>query len=323
MTHSYYPWQNRHWQEVNSWIETGRLPHSLMLWGSSEIGKLDFAKVLAQRVLCSSPVESVACGQCKQCQLFTAGSHPDFMLLVPEEEGKAIKVDAIRPLAEFAGKTASQGGWRVIIVAPAEAMNTNSANALLKTLEEPGDQVLIVLVSHQPNRILPTIRSRCRLVSLPMPETATGCEWLQKASGKDMATCAAALDQAGGKPLRGLRIIESDLQERYREFTELMDRLENGQETILNAARSMVMLPHLDMVDALQRRIYGYVRSPLLQGQAKAEWVFRYLEKLSQVKRRLQSSSNPNPQLVWEEVLMDWKSVLDLAGLNTQVRDAQ
>ncbi|MDE2117918.1 MAG: DNA polymerase III subunit delta', partial [Betaproteobacteria bacterium] len=176
-----YPWQKNDWVRLQELRK--RPPHALLFKGSRGIGKLDLTMNFAQLLLCQKPGESgFACGKCPSCHWLEQDSHPDFRLLQPEalslggeesESGKKpskqISVDQIRGLADFIGMSAHQGGRRVVIIHPAEAMNINAANALLKNLEEPPPGLLFILVSHKPQQLLPTILSRCLSFNLPAP----------------------------------------------------------------------------------------------------------------------------------------------------------
>ncbi len=130
-----------------------------------------------------------------------AGTHPDLHRLSPEDKSRAIKIDQVRKLVGFATRTAQYSGYRVAIVAPAEALNRNAQNALLKTLEEPGGQTLLLLVCDQPTLLLPTIRSRCQQRILPLPPQEQALEWLQGQVGE---SARSLLDAAQGAPLRAL-----------------------------------------------------------------------------------------------------------------------
>src|SRR5690606_31515541 len=168
-------------------LQQHHLPHALMLRGPAGTGKAHFALALAQMLLCEKPLAQVACGRCKTCHLIKAGSHPDLLLVEPEEAGKAIKVDQVRHLVEFASRKAQFSGYRVVVICPAEAMNPNASNALLKSLEEPGEKTLLALVSHQVSGVLPTIRSRCQVVEFPVPPRAPALTWLGGSLGKTRA----------------------------------------------------------------------------------------------------------------------------------------
>lgn len=160
-----------------------RLPHSLLFVGQKGLGKYALARHFAASLLCEAPTtDGLACGKCLACNWFEQGNHPDFRLLQPEalgeevevEEGKKkpsqqITIDQVRGLDEFFNIGTHRAGLRIILVNPTEAMNRNAANSLLKTLEEPAPDTLFLMVSNEPMRLLPTIRSRCQVVPVPVP----------------------------------------------------------------------------------------------------------------------------------------------------------
>lgn len=155
-----YPWQTSNWQNLASSQQNKRLAHGLLLHGPKGIGKKAFAVDFAHWLLCEQPSTDKACGQCKSCQLIKAESNPDLLYLQPEEEGKAIKVDQIRELINKISLTGHGQGYRVIIISPADALNINASNSLLKTLEEPPENTVLILISDKPSKLMATIRSR-------------------------------------------------------------------------------------------------------------------------------------------------------------------
>ncbi|MDF7675585.1 DNA polymerase III subunit delta' [Neisseriaceae bacterium ESL0693] len=169
-----YPWQKPVWQQLqHNWAH---LPHAWLLFGAAGIGKRAFAEYLAQALLCEEPLAShQPCGQCPSCHLFRQHTHPDYLLLTPEDQDGSerkqtqIKVEAVRQVLDFVHLSAHRGGWRVVVIEPAESMNPQAANALLKVLEEPPAKVAFLLVSHHKDRLLPTIKSRCQQLALPAP----------------------------------------------------------------------------------------------------------------------------------------------------------
>ena len=207
-----YPWQEDTWQRISAM--RGRMPHALLLKGRSGIGKFEFAQMLAKSLLCLSPsAQGHACGVCNSCHWFLQNNHPDYRLIEPEqdepsEDGTAktkskkrvqILFPQIVALSSFFELCSHHsGGSRVIVIHPAEALNTISANALLKILEEPPEGVVFILVSHQPQRLLATIISRCHQVEMPVPATQQAEQWLA-AQGIDNAVLRLAY--AGGSPL--------------------------------------------------------------------------------------------------------------------------
>lgn len=203
-----YPWQMDDWRRLNQ--ERDRLPNAWMFTGLAGIGKSAFAEHLAQSLLCDSPGEDhVPCGQCEACRWFKLGSHPDFRRLTPildDDDGKeklsrklpVIKIEAVREVIEYAHLTSHRSGQRVVLVEPAEALNPSAANALLKILEEPPADVLFLLVAHAPQRLLPTIRSRCRQYALTAPQPDVSLAWLRQQGIEQPET---ELAHHGGAPL--------------------------------------------------------------------------------------------------------------------------
>ena len=201
--------------------------HALLVTGPAGVGQWAFSLALAQAWLCEGkPAQrhhGLACGVCEGCHLVAGRSHPDLRLLVPEalrtqaglnqeeggdaEDGKKrkpsreIKVDQVRAALDFSERTAGRAGLKVVLVHPAEAMNAIAANALLKTLEEPLGTMRFVLACGAPQALLPTIRSRCQSVVLPVPERSQALAWLNAQGLKD---AGALLDASGGLPLSAL-----------------------------------------------------------------------------------------------------------------------
>lgn len=179
-----YPWQQALFTQLTAQWET--LPHALLLTGRAGIGKLDFARTLAQSFLCENPTPThLPCGECAGCVLVESGHHPDLTELTPAlPDGKKslrtleqIKIDAVRAVVESVWLSSHRGGLKVVLVHPAERMNSNAANALLKVLEEPPPAVRFILVAEHKDRLLPTIKSRCRLVAMPVPPLHQAAQW--------------------------------------------------------------------------------------------------------------------------------------------------
>jgi DNA polymerase III subunit delta' len=214
-----HPWNEPILQSLAG--RAGSLPHALLIHGVRGIGKLALAERIAQFLLCEAESAAKPCGKCDGCRWFLAGSHPDFRRLVPEsmmkeaepEEGEAapakktakpsteIKIEQVRGIADFLNLRSHRGRLRVALVHPAEEMNLNAANALLKGLEEPPAGAMFLLVSHRPASLLPTIRSRCVAVPVPLPSRQVALEWL---SGQGAKGAERWLAYAGGAPLRAL-----------------------------------------------------------------------------------------------------------------------
>jgi DNA polymerase-3 subunit delta' len=217
MTQITFPWHVQTLQEVLQ--RRQRMPHAFLLHGREGIGKVEFARALAQSLLCENPGrDGIACGACPACHWFSQGNHPDFREIVPEAmqaeanddpvvEGETAKpekkstlitIDQIRDVGVFFTLSTHRDGFRILLVHPAEAMNPASANALLKTLEEPNPNTLILLIASQPARLLATVKSRCQKLALGVPAHAEALAWLRN---EGVADAEILLAQAGGAPL--------------------------------------------------------------------------------------------------------------------------
>ena len=221
-----HPWNEPILEQFKARLE--RLPHALLVHGAPGLGKLALAERMTQLLLCEhADAVRRPCGACDACRWFASGSHPDFRRVEPEalakqpvegedsEEGGAepspsrrgrqpslqIRIEQVRDLADFLNLRSHRGRLRVALVHPAEDMNENAANALLKGLEEPPSGAMFILVSHRPARLLPTIRSRCVAVPVPLPPNDVALKWLAAQNVKDAERWLA---YAGGAPIRAL-----------------------------------------------------------------------------------------------------------------------
>jgi DNA polymerase-3 subunit delta' len=208
-----------------------RLPHALLLRGASGIGKTRYAQALAAALLCEAPLDSgLACGHCLACGWVAADTHPDLRQLtrLVDDDGKQaneIKIDQVRALSEFLGVGAHRGGRRLVLIDPAEAMNHVTANALLKTLEEPGSGLFFVLVANRPDALPATIRSRCQLRLLDSPGAEVASAWVRAETGCDADAAQAWLAMAGGSPLQAIRFAEPAQASAHRAMLEAIARL--------------------------------------------------------------------------------------------------
>jgi DNA polymerase III subunit delta' len=209
-----YDWAKPQWNQVLALGE--RMPHALLLAGPSGLGKREFAEALAARMLCErARAAQLACGECASCRLIATDGHPDLLTVRPEaldddgseaedsdvdEGGKAksklIRIAQIRAVIERLGVGSHQGGYRVVLLYPAEAMQAESANSLLKVLEEPPVKTLFLLISDHPRNLLPTIRSRARMLPFHLPPIEQSLAWLAaqgvRDAGDALALCAGA-----------------------------------------------------------------------------------------------------------------------------------
>lgn len=237
MTDALYSWQQDQWQTLITRLHAGRLAHGLLLHGPAGTGKNDFAQHFARALLCRQPgADGEPCGICQACHLNAAGTHPDLLRLSPEEDSKFIRVDQVRSLSARLSAKSQLGGYRVALITPAERMNTEAANSLLKTLEEPGADTVLLLVSAQPARLPATVRSRCQRLAFPLPPTDLARAWLQaRCEGEDTAALLALAD---GAPLAAVDLAREDgLAQRAALLADLEALLVRQQDPVQLAAK--------------------------------------------------------------------------------------
>jgi len=196
------PWHAEHWSRLQSRRQRDALPHALLVCGATGLGKRAFVKRFVAGLLCEAPINGDACGQCRRCLLLAAGSHPDLIELTYglRKDGvqrSEIVVDQIRDLSVRLAMSSQFGGWQVAVIDPADAMNPAAGNALLKTLEEPATQTMLILLADTPWRLPQTIRSRCQRIEFHLPDAAVGLAWLQDNGVRD---APVALGAAAGNP---------------------------------------------------------------------------------------------------------------------------
>jgi DNA polymerase-3 subunit delta' len=216
------PWLTENWRRLTAQLGARRLPHALLLAGPAGLGKRGFAQALAARALCrTASGDDLACGECRACAQIAAGTHPDLLTVSLElrDDGKLrteITIDQIRALGARLSLTPQLDGLQLALIDPADALNDHAANALLKTLEEPSADTVIVLVSDQPSRLPATIRSRCVRVDARFPPRQQALAWL---IGQGVATERAetALAFAAGNPGEALDYARGERAQRVDE----------------------------------------------------------------------------------------------------------
>lgn len=320
-----YPWQASLWQQL-----AGRTQHAhaYLLHGPAGIGKRALAERLMYLLLCQQPQGLEACGQCKSCSLLTAGSHPDNYILEPEEADKAIKVDQVRDLVSFVVQTSQMGGRKVVLIEPVESMNINAANALLKSLEEPSGDTVLLLVSHQPSRLLPTIKSRCVQQACPLPGEAVSIAWLAKAlPERNDDERLELLTLAAGSPLAAVNLQAQGVREQRALVVDGVKKLLKGQQSPTQLAEGWKDISLLLLFDwfcdwsnlilryqltddesglglADMRKVLQYLAQKSPQGKVLAmqDWVLLQRQKVL-------SKANLNRVLLLEALLVQWASL--------------
>lgn len=198
------PWHQDAWSQVQAGLVSGRLPHGLVLSGALGDGLEGFSRRLAAALLCRDANYALRpCGHCGDCRLVLASTHPDFHVVEPGEGQARVGVDDTRLAVEFAALSASQGRGKCILIPAADALNVQSSNCLLKTLEEPSANTYFLLQAEHRTRLLATIRSRCQSLHLRHPTATEALSWLST-QGLVEADARLRLELADGQPLAAL-----------------------------------------------------------------------------------------------------------------------
>ncbi|HEX4944225.1 MAG TPA: DNA polymerase III subunit delta' [Usitatibacteraceae bacterium] len=307
-----------------------RLPHALLVSGRPGIGKVEFAREFARSLLCESPIDRLACGQCPSCHWFGQSNHPDYREIVPEsaEEGEGeeadagrdagkkslvIKIDQVRAIREFVSLSTHRAGHRAIVLHPAESLQPAAANALLKTLEEPPPATVLVLVSDRPARLLATIRSRCESVVLRAPPREEALAWLT-AGGAGEPEVSLAL--AGGAPLLAAELAQPAEREWRRKIVAELSRPGGAHVLAFAAGFDRVLLE--PMLFVMQTWVHDLVRLknqgeprhhvdcvPVLKGKARRARLDRLLALDRDLLEARRLVAHPlNARLAAEHLLM-------------------
>jgi DNA polymerase-3 subunit delta' len=336
-----YPWQQSQWSQVTRLKTSKHLPHAMLLYGNQGLGKADFARALAESLLCQSPTDdSQACGHCHSCQLLAAGTHPDIHLIepTPPENSKSknpvlnIRIDPIRSLCEKINQTSQFSGYRIAILDEADKLTISAANSLLKTLEEPGQNVLMLLVTSRTHRLPVTIRSRCQSIRFTKPDEAQALQWLQdnqqaqkiqaqehQASREQLQL---ALRYAHGSPLAAFSYLQDE--EHHKVLAEAMTASVTGKSSLSYAAELAkyaktktlegMLIWTSDLSKMLtcgpESRIVNEPYRSKLQAMAQRVNQQRLFRFHDQLNFNLQHNSIAvNEQLLWENLLLSWENL--------------
>ncbi len=231
-----YPWHENNWKYFVQARTTNHLPHALLIVGEEGIGKHILAERMARSLLCMQPIDFEACGECQSCKTYKSGANPDYIKIELLEEKQQISVDQIRKFSEFFTYSRSFNTHRVAIINPVERMNNNAANSLLKSLEEPANNSVIILVASHLRKILPTIKSRCQLITVNSPSNKQSLDWLQT-HHSEINQAELRLDIAASKPLKALVVSDEDIAARLSFFEDLKGIVEESLPIVATAKK--------------------------------------------------------------------------------------
>jgi DNA polymerase-3 subunit delta' len=326
------PWHDAQANIFLDLAKRDRLGHAWLIVGAEGSGKKRWVQFVAASLLCQKSKTQINslfdennevaiqsfCGTCSSCHLFSQHSHPDFHLIQPEK--KLILVDQVREAAQQAYGTAQRGGWKILVITPAEAMNVNAANALLKVLEEPPASTLLFLLANQPSQLLATLRSRCQQIKLGVPKKVEALAWLEERGCG--ASAPRLLQLAHGSPLKAISLSENGNMGDHDSLLDTLSKLAQKKFGVVHAAKLQEGLEITSLLTDMQQICHQIVVSlqattppldqavnALLDGVTPRRIHYLYGE-LNKLRRLAMSSNNPNATLLLEEAFNLWQQCL-------------
>ncbi|SDX92467.1 DNA polymerase-3 subunit delta' [Allochromatium warmingii] len=329
------PWTEAIWSRLHASRTAQRLAHGLLISGPAGVGKRMLARALAQSLLCQTPnAQGLACAQCADCQLLAAGSHPDWLEVGPDPESKSgeIPIDAVRQFTERESLTPSRAPYKVALIDPADRLNQAAANALLKTLEEPTGQSILCLIGERIGRLPATIRSRCLLIPVAIPDETQALRWLT--AQEPRSDWALRLRLAHGAPLRALaeRADDTRLEQRSQCLNSFLE-IARGRSDPITVAADWNAIGTDRILDWLAGVMGDLLRLGVCATPPQLDHPDRHTELTALAQRldlaaghrllkrileaRALSERNLNQQLLLESLAIDWARIGHAARAGT------
>ncbi|GIU36703.1 DNA polymerase III subunit delta' [Shewanella schlegeliana] len=299
------PWLQTTFDNFSEQIKTARVGHAYLIGMDTGYGGELLALELAKMSLCNQLGHGGACGFCKSCQLIEANNHPDLYRV--EADGAQIKVDQVRELCQKLTTTAQQGGRRVAVVLNSERLNQASANALLKTLEEPGKDTILLLQANAPSRLIATISSRCQRLRVELPSKQQVKQWLKEQYNfaDDPSWCLPVV----GGPMAVLSAVENDRYQTLLSYRKgWTQSLSSGQ-----LCASLINVNEKQVSDAL-KVLYLVIHRTLIKKQDCDPLIRTHLAnfaaKVMQLETRLSVMPNVNTLALFEGLTIEYNQLM-------------
>lgn len=299
-----FPWHGEEWTHFSDALAGGHLPHALLLVGGQYSGKAQLALAMSRLLLCSQGENGNNCGHCHACELSASGNHGDFRWVQPQEKSRVIKIDQVREVVQFTQKTAAFGKHKVIVFAPADSMNVNAFNALLKPLEEPAEGTYLILVCNRLHGVPATIRSRCQIHRLAIPDTETSLSWLDGVTGNRKES-QKLLTLAVDRPLLAQQLYEGAETEAYAQRSLAIQTLLQGHISVSQAGAmwdDIDVSVFLEQCSVQLQHLLRSLSAEQLRTQ-EVQTVFVLLDELVRLQRAVNAGVNPSRQLLVESFL--------------------
>lgn len=309
------PWHREQARRLSVARSRDRLPHALLICGPPGVGKRMLAEWITALLLCDS-ASTEPCGHCRGCTLHRAGTHPDLRRAGLEEGSQQLRIGTIRDLTRFTVLHSQYGARRVALVCPADKMNRNAANTLLKTLEEPPSGAHLLLVADRMASLPLTVRSRCQQIVVPAPDRSAAADWLLTQA--DGGAAEPLLPLCANAPLRALELAEQGGLNALTELLDSMAGIAGGRLSPVAAAsvwpkdRAAILLDLLTTIVqwVIRRESSGEADSGLpeltrLPSGLDLRRLHEYLDYL--YSTQLLRERALQPQLYVEDLLIRWQ----------------
>ncbi|HHS9771062.1 DNA polymerase III subunit delta' [Raoultella ornithinolytica] len=260
----WYPWLRPSFEQLVAGYQAGRGHHALLLQALPGMGDEALIYALCRYLMCRQPEGNKSCGQCHSCQLMQAGTHPDYYTLAPEKGKSALGIDAVRDVNEKLYERSRLGGAKVVWIGDAALLTDAAANALLKTLEEPPENTWFFLACQEPERLLATLRSRCRLHHLAPPSESYGLAWLEREVAMPQEALLSALRLSANAPAAALDLLQ---ESHWASRQQLVQTL----ASVLSSGDWLALLPILNHEQAAVR--LHWLASLLLDAQKRQQGI--------------------------------------------------
>ncbi len=308
------PWLAPAQARLRTMLSSERMPHGLMLQAPPGLGTALLARWIVNLVMCAGTDGPRPCGACKPCRQLQAGTHPDLIWVAREEDARQLQVQQIRDLSAALCLKSHGGGYKAAVIAEADFMNANAANALLKTLEEPSPQTLLILCSARPSRLPATVISRCQRLKIAAPKADDARQWLNSIHARD--DWPKILEHAANEPLRALNLAESGFAELDTDMSSALEGLSQGRMDIVATAERWAKANLADRLDWLETWLTRTLRQaalpaaglPSVPQATKIRRLYRLLGRVRGLK--FEQNTSLNMQLAAEELLLQTEAAL-------------
>ncbi len=321
-----FPWLQPGWAQLSHYIDQQRIPQALLITGTQGMAKRQLAECFAQSLMCSEVRDDGSfCGECHSCHLFSAGTHPDYFLLEADDDSQVIKIDSIRKLLAKLVLKPQFEAQRMVLIDPADAFNTSSANAFLKFLEEPSERTRFVLLTDKPYKLPATIRSRCQKIMLQAASHGQLQDWLQEQGIDNNVDLLLRLSK--GSPLLARELGEQTVIDFRKTSFKHWLSIAQGKTSVVTVAEQWQSLPMKEM-ERLLLWMIGWVMDNIklsyggqhnlvnidlvtdLQEYADKldlQELYKFYDFLLLSRQRLETQLNK--QLLFEDILIQWQAV--------------